>query len=553
MINTVITRLFLMKRQSPEGFLSSQESTVEIDHCCFHSKASEKWHIILVLFDMGTKSVTKVDVLLIGAGIMSATLGILLKQLQPDIRIAILERLDSAAAESSDAWNNAGTGHSAFCELNYTPEGDDGSIDISKAIKIAESFEVSKQFWAYLVEHDIIHPPADFIHSIPHMSFVWGEKNVSFLRRRYDALTQCHLFEGMQYTEDPSVIEAWSPLVMKGRLNDQRVAATKMDLGTDINFGSLTRCIFDHLKKQPGLHFRFGYEVEDIDKRSKWIIRANDINKDRKHFFEASFVFIGAGGGSLPLLLKSGIPEARGYGGFPISGQWLRCKNDGIIQQHAAKVYGLAAVGSPPMSVPHLDTRWIKGRKELLFGPYAGFTTKFLRHGSPLDLFKSVKFSNLRPLVSAGIHNIPLTKYLIEQVRLSHADRVDALKDYYPEAKAEDWELAIAGYRVQVIKKDEEDGGILEFGTEVVHDKEGSIAALLGASPGASTAVSIMIGLLAQCFPEKYQQTEWQQKLQAMIPSFGHSLSQDKTLTRQVRDYSHRILGLQLQAINLAP
>ena len=501
---------------------------------------------------MGIKNATKVDVLLIGAGIMSATLGILLKQLQPDIRIAILERLDSAAAESSDAWNNAGTGHSAFCELNYTPQREDGSIDISKALKIAESFEVSKQFWAYLLEKEIIHPPADFIHSIPHMSFVWGEKNVSFLRQRYDALTKCHLFEGMEYTEDPSTIETWSPLVMQGRSNTQPVAATKMDLGTDVNFGSLTRCIFDHLKKQPGVHFRFEHDVEVIDKREKWIVRANDNKRDRKQFFESSFVFIGAGGGSLPLLLKSGIPEAQGYGGFPISGQWLRCTNEQVIQQHAAKVYGLAAVGAPPMPVAHLDTRWIKGRKELLFGPYAGFTTKFLRHGSPLDLFRSVKFTNLRPLLSAGINNIPLTKYLIEQVRLSHADRVNSLKDYFPEAKSEDWELAIAGYRVQVIKKDEEDGGVLEFGTEVVRDQEGSIAALLGASPGASTAVAIMVDLLAQCFPGEYQQPGWQEKLHEMIPSFGHSLSKDKSLTRQVREYSHRVLGLKLPSTNFA-
>ncbi|HSB94093.1 MAG TPA: malate dehydrogenase (quinone), partial [Flavitalea sp.] len=462
----------------------------------------------------------------------------------PDIRIAILERLDSAAAESSDAWNNAGTGHSAFCELNYTPEHKDGSIEISKAVKIAESFEVSKQFWAYLVEHDIIHPPADFIHSIPHMSFVWGEKNVSFLHCRYDALTKCHLFEGMHYTEDASLIKTWSPLVMEGRRNDQPVAATKMDLGTDVNFGSLTRCIFEHLKKQPGVHFRFGYDVNDIKKPGKWMIRAHDNHRGRTHYFESPFVFIGAGGGSLPLLLKSGIPEAQGYGGFPISGQWLRCTNEQVIRQHTAKVYGLAAVGSPPMSVPHLDTRWIKGRTELLFGPYAGFTTKFLRHGSALDLFKSVKLSNLKPLVSAGIHNIPLTRYLIEQVRLSHADRVDALQQYYPEAREEDWELAIAGYRVQVIKKDEEDGGVLEFGTEVVHDKDGSIAALLGASPGASTAVSIMLDLLKKCFPEQYRQPGWQEKLQTMIPSFGHSLSQDKMLTTRVREYSHRILGL---------
>jgi len=495
---------------------------------------------------MSKKTRSQADVLLIGAGIMSATLGVLLKQLEPGIRIEILERLGNAAAESSDAWNNAGTGHSAFCELNYTPEKSEGSIDTSKAFKIAESFEVSKQLWAYLLERGIISPPADFIHSIPHMSFVWGEQNVSFLKRRFAALTQCHLFEGMQFSEDPAVIKSWAPLVMEGRACDWGVAATKMDLGTDVNFGALTRCLFDYLKNQPGVELKFGYEVEDISRFGRhWHVKSQHFESGEKHQLEAGFVFIGAGGGSLPLLLNSGIPEAQGYGGFPISGQWLRCTNDAVIQRHDAKVYGLAAVGSPPMSVPHLDTRWIKGRKELLFGPYAGFTTRFLRHGSVLDLFKSVKLSNLKPLLSAGIHNLPLTRYLIEQVRLSQDDRVDALKEYYPEAKSEDWELAIAGYRVQVIKKDQEDGGVLEFGTEVVNDKEGSIAALLGASPGASTAVSIMLDLLERCFPEKFRQQQWQTKLRAMIPSFGHSLSTDAVLTRQVRSHSHRVLSLE--------
>jgi malate dehydrogenase (quinone) len=351
----------------------------------------------------------------------------------------------------------------------------------------------------------------------------------------------------MQYSEDAEQIAKWSPLIMEGRTLNEPVAATKMDLGTDVNFGSLTRCMFDCLKSREGVELNFGYEVRDLKKvNDEWLVRVKNRHTGDRRKITAKFVFIGAGGGSLPLLLKSGIREGKGYGGFPVSGQWLRCINEQVIQQHHAKVYGTASVGSPPMSVPHLDTRWIKGKRELLFGPYAGFTTKFLRHGSIGDLFSSIKWSNIKPMLFAGFHNLPLTKYLIDQVRLTPEARLDALKEYYPNAKMDDWELATAGYRVQVIKKDEEEGGILEFGTEVVSSADGSIAALLGASPGASTVVSIMLNLLKRCFPEQMNQKEWQDKLNEMILSYGKSMSSDAELCQRVREYTSRILKLEL-------
>jgi malate dehydrogenase (quinone) len=291
----------------------------------------------------------------------------------------------------------------------------------------------------------------------------------------------------------------------------------------------------------------FNHEVRRLKKyRGKWEVRVKNTRSGNSRTIRAPFVFIGAGGGSLPILLKSGIPEGKGYGGFPVSGQWLRCTNESVIAQHKAKVYGTAAVGSPPMSVPHLDTRWIKGKRELLFGPYAGFTTKFLKTGSVLDLFSSIKFSNIKAMLAAGIRNIPLTKYLIDQVRLTPDARLDALKDYYPAARHEDWQLAVAGYRVQVIKKDEKEGGVLEFGTEVVSAADGSIAALLGASPGASTAVSIMLGLLKRCFPQQANSAQWKQKLSDMIPSYEKALSSDAELLRQVREWTSRVLNLPL-------
>ncbi|MHC2991487.1 malate:quinone oxidoreductase [Pontibacter sp. HJ8] len=488
-----------------------------------------------------------VDVVLIGAGIMSATLGMLLKELQPDINIAIFERLDVAAAESSDAWNNAGTGHSAFCELNYTPELADGSIDTTKAVTIAESFEISRQFWAYLIQKNNVKVPGNFINSIPHMSFVWGDANVAYLKKRHAALTQCQLFKGMEYTEDPAKLTEWMPLVMQGRDPREKVAATRMDQGTDVNFGTLTRGMFNQLMKLEGVSMHFGKDVRKLRQENdlRWRVSIKDRNTGEKRKIRASFVFIGAGGGSLPLLLKSGIPEGQGFGGFPVSGQWLKCTNPAVIRQHRAKVYGKASVGSPPMSVPHLDTRFINGEQELLFGPYAGFSTKFLKNGSFFDLPLSIKANNLRPMLAAGIRNIPLTHYLIDQVRQSPDDRLGALRAYYPEAREEDWQLAVAGQRVQVIKKDAQKGGVLEFGTEVVSGADGSLAALLGASPGASTAVSIMLNLLQRCFPDQMNTAAWQNKLKQMIPSYGESLPQNPELLQQVRAWTSEVLGLE--------
>lgn len=486
------------------------------------------------------------DVVLIGAGIMSATLGAMLKELQPDLKIAIFERLDEVAAESSDAWNNAGTGHSAFCELNYTPEKEDGSIDISKAVKIASSFEISKQFWAYLVEQNYLES-GDFINKIPHISFVWGEKNVDYLKKRYELLTQYALFKGMEYSEDPSVLSQWMPLVMEGRDENQKVAGTRMALGTDVNFGSLTKAMIKHLQSFEDVDLYMGTEIKDIarlEDDNTWEISSKDLFYGTKLKCTTKFVFIGAGGGSLTLLEKSDIPEARGYGGFPISGQWLKCINEDVILKHQAKVYGKASVGAPPMSVPHLDTRMMNGEKALLFGPFAGFSTKFLKNGSYWDLPLSLELDNIFPMLSAGFKNIPLTKYLVEQVSQSPEDRLSALKEYYPEAELDDWELAIAGQRVQVIKKDEKEGGILEFGTEIVSAADGTLAALLGASPGASTAVTIMIDLLNKCFKNSMATAEWQAKLKQMIPSFGQSLAQVAILCEQIRDKTSEILRI---------
>lgn len=487
------------------------------------------------------------DVILVGAGIMSATLGVMLKELDPNLVIHVIERLDTVAAESSDAWNNAGTGHSAFCELNYTPLKEDGHIDCSKAIRIAGQFVQSREFWAYLIEKNYIRDSEDFIRSVPHISFVRGEENVAYLKKRFEALSAYQLFHGMRFTEDKSVLMEMIPLMMEGRDPGEKVAATRMNAGTDVNFGALTRKLFRYLFDFPSVKLHLAHEVNDLhqDASGLWHVKMRNLTTDKKRTIKAPFVFIGAGGGSLPLLEKSGIPESRGYGGFPVSGQWLICNNPSVIERHHAKVYGKAAVGSPPMSVPHLDTRVIDGKRSLLFGPYAGFSTKFLKNGSLWDLPASIKLSNIKPMVMAGIHNLPLTKYLIEQVSQSEEDRMAALKEFYPKASSKDWDLEVAGQRVQVIKKDEDKGGILEFGTEVVSSADGSIAALLGASPGASTAVAIMVDLLHRCFGDRIKAPEWKSKLQQMIPSYGVSLTDNDELVTRSRKRTAEALKLE--------
>ncbi len=486
------------------------------------------------------------DVVLIGAGIMSATLGLILKELQPDIKIEIYERLDMAAAESSDAWNNAGTGHSAFCELNYTPESEDGSINPKKAIGIAESFEVSRQFWAYLVQQNKVSSPENFIKSIPHLSFVWGEKNVEYLKTRFEALHSNPLFKQMVFSTDFTQLKEWMPLVMEGRNESEKVAATSMAIGTDVNFGELTRNIFSYLTKLDGVTMYFNHEVQKLRQREdkSWRIKITDLATGQKRKAYTKFVFIGAGGGSLPLLEKANVPEGKGYGGFPVSGQWLKCTNPEVIAKHQAKVYGKASVGAPPMSVPHIDSRMINGERQLLFGPFAGFSTRFLKNGSYSDLPLSIKPDNIIPMIAAGIKNIPLTKYLIEQVRQSPKDRINALREYVPGARSKDWKLERAGQRVQVIKKDEKEGGILEFGTEVITTADGSLAVLLGASPGASTAVSIMVDLIGRCFKDEIETPEWQEKLKVMIPSYGQTLNDNPALLAEIRKDTASVLKL---------
>ena len=493
-----------------------------------------------------TDTTEKTDVLLIGGGIMSASLGTWLQELQPDWKQVMVEKLDNVALESSNGWNNAGTGHSANMELNYTPERPDGTIDVTKALEINEQFMISRQFWSSQVKRGILNNPHSFINSTPHMSFVWGDKNVDYLGKRYDALQKTTLFQGMKFSTDHQQIAQWAPLVMAGRDPQQKVAATWTPVGTDVNYGEITRQLIGSLKKNNHFTLQTSSEVTEFKRNgdNSWHVTIEDVNSGKQHAIDAKYVFIGAGGGALKLLQKTGIPEADNYAGFPVGGSFLMTENPDVTRQHMEKVYGQASVGAPPMSVPHIDARFIDGKRVVLFGPFATFSTKFLKQGSFFDLLSTTTTSNVMPMTHVGLDNFDLVKYLVSQVMLSDDDRFAALKEYYPEARKEDWKLIQAGQRVQIIKKDADKGGVLKLGTEVVVDQQRTISALLGASPGASTAAPITLNVIKKLFPEQFNSPEWQSKIRGIVPSFGQNLNGNVALTQQVWDDTAATLEL---------
>ncbi|WP_102191759.1 malate:quinone oxidoreductase [Microbacterium aurantiacum] len=484
-----------------------------------------------------------VDVVLIGGGIMSATLGTLLHELQPEWKIVAFERLSDVAQESSNPWNNAGTGHAALCELNYMPQNASGPLDPAKAVNINEQFQQSRQFWSSLVEKGVLDEPSTFINATPHMTFVRGEKDVAYLKERYEVLKEQPLFAGIEYSEDSRVINKWAPLLMQHRRKGEPFAATRVPAGTDVDFGALTHQLFDHLTAD-GVDLRVNHEVRSLKKQKDggWLVKYRNSIGRTPNEVKARFVFVGAGGWALKLLQNSGIPEIRGYGVFPIGGQFLKTTNPKVVAQHKAKVYSQASVGAPPMSVPHLDTRVVDGESSLMFGPFATFSPKFLKKGSMLDIVTQVRPHNLVPMLQVAVKNPDLITYLVGELMKNHRKKVDSLRIFMPTAKDEDWTLIDAGQRAQVMKKDPEKGGILQFGTEVISSSDGSIAGLLGASPGASTAVPIMLGLLKSCFPEQYP--SWEPALRELIPTFGEQLNTDAALAEKSTAATAATLGI---------
>ena len=488
------------------------------------------------------------DVVLIGSGVMSANLGAMLKRLQPGLSIQVYEVTEDLAQESSHGWNNAGTGHAGICELSYTPKAEpDGTVNPANPIKIFEQFEHSKQFWSYAVGSGMVQNPKDFINPVQHISFVHGQEQVNFLKARHAAMSAHHFFREMEYTTNRDTIASWAPLLVEGR-GEVPIAATKMDAGTDVNFGEISRKLLNWLESQDGCGIASDHRVTGLKKTAGgWEVRAKDLDSGETRTNQAKFVFVGAGGGSLTLLQKSGIPEAKGLGGFPIGGQWLVCDVPEIVAKHQAKVYGQALDAAPTMAVPHLDTRILDGKKTLLFGPFAAWTTKFLhKKGSYLDLPGSVKPDNIATLIKIGIHNLDLVKYLVQQGTQSMADRMEVLHVFYPAAKAEDWKLIDAGIRVQAIKKTDGEAGIVHYGTEVITNEDRSISALLGASPGASVSVNIVLEVIKMCFPDLLASEEGKARMKEMIPTWDEDIKRPEMADRfkEVSQRADQLLGL---------
>ncbi len=499
--------------------------------------------MIKILFSTSsTRSENTYDAILVGAGIMSSTLAVLLHELDPDLRLLIVERLTSPGLESSCAANNAGTGHAANCELNYTPILENGGISTNKAFEINKSFERSLELWASLAEEGKLIPQT-FLKKLPHISLVFGDQDISFLKKRFSQLSSHAAFSQMEFTLDHGELEEWIPLIMSGRNKSEKVAATRIKRGTDIDFGNLTRSYINQIERKKSIEINFSTNVENLqqDIEGDWYLSLKGTQKNR--IVRSKFVFLGAGGGALSLLQKSGIPEGLSYAGFPVSGKWLICEEEKSTKTHNAKVYGNAEVGAPPMSVPHLDTRWINGKRSLLFGPFAGFSSNFLKYGSKLDLFRSIKTTNFVSMLQAGINNIDLGKYLLNQLRQTKQERIETLKRFLPSATANDWKLSIAGQRVQMIKKTAK-GGVLKMGTEVVTSSDGSLAALLGASPGASTAVSIMIEVLNRCWCEKMKTSEWQERMLELFPSIKTDINSNQEALLEIRKRNDFLLKL---------
>eukprot|EP00928_Gymnodinium_smaydae_P063003 TRINITY_DN46711_c0_g1_i1.p1 TRINITY_DN46711_c0_g1~~TRINITY_DN46711_c0_g1_i1.p1 ORF type:complete len:582 (-),score=59.30 TRINITY_DN46711_c0_g1_i1:383-2128(-) len=474
--------------------------------------------------------IKEIDVVCIGAGIMSATVALLLQELEPSWKIIMYERLHAVAEESSNGWNNAGTGHSGFMEPNYTKpvrshDGTLRSVTLDKVELICEQFLYSRLYWDYLVKQDLLPDPSTFIHQTDHIAIGIGKDQCDFIMKRFETLQTVDLFDGMEIAlpEEKGKQAMWAPLICTGRNPHEPICMTRSTMGTDVDYGALTKAKVAAFLKLGG-DLRLFTSVSGLRKEGNgWIVTSRSTSTGRGvRKVKAKFVFVGAGGWALLMLQKAGIPQVRGYMALPVTADWAVCQNPEVVARHHVKVYAPSAPGAPPMSMPHLNYRQIGGKEVLLFGPFGSLTFKFLRSGSNFDALKALRYHNIFPTIGALVRNFRLATMLIKDVFKSGRHKLAEIRHYYPLADPEDWTLIPAGVRAQIIKKDPKSGrGMLQFGTDVVASSDGSICGVLGASPGASTCVAIALDTLEKCFRAKPRFAEWSPKLQKMISGWN--------------------------------
>lgn len=484
------------------------------------------------------------NVIIIGAGIMGTTLATLAKELAPELDVTILERLDHAGAGNSWVFNNAGTGHEANCELNYTPV-DEEVISVEKALKIHAQFNIAKQFWAHLIEKGAIKDPKSFINRTKHCTIV-SEASIEELRLRFKEMSAHHFFENMQFSEDFDEIKSWIPYLMEERPRDQKMAATVIETGTDVNFGALTEQMAAHAVQELGVKIEYGTHVKRVHRSptGRWLIEAEQNGSPIQH--RADVLFVGAGGGAFPLLKKSHLPFRSRFSGFPVGGRFLQAPiSEEQAEQYRAKTYGKAAVGAPPMSVPHLDLRVAEGQHYLLFGPFASFKPVLEKGRGFFDYLSSMRLHDIPGLLNVALEHFPLVKYLVSETFKGEKSMFEELESFAPGMSRKfNWKAIEAGQRVQIIKD-----GDLQMGTEILVSSDKTYGTLLGASPGASVSPEVMLRCLEQLLPSIFTKDEAQKKKKEIFPEDDlDTLINNPERYREVRDSANKILGIRQPA-----
>ena len=480
------------------------------------------------------------DVIIIGAGIMGTTFATLAKELAPELNITILERLESAGEGNSWVFNNAGTGHEANCELNYTPV-DEEVISVEKALKIHAQFNVAKQFWAHLIKKGAIKDPKTFINQTKHCTIV-SESSIDELRLRFKEMSAHHFFESMRFSEDFDEIKSWIPYLMEGRPRHEKMAATVIETGTDVNFGALTQQMAEHAAQDLGVKIEYGTHVKRVHKSpaGSWLVETERHGAPVR--YKADVLFVGAGGGAFPILKKSHLPFAKRFTGFPVGGRFLQAPISAEQADHyRAKTYGKAKVGAPPMSVPHLDLRVADGQHYLLFGPFASFKPVLEKGRGFFDYLRAMRLHDIPGLLNVTLEHFPLVKYLVSETFKGEKSMFEELESFAPGlSKKFDWKPVHAGQRVQIIKD-----GDLQMGTEILVSKDKTYGTLLGASPGASVSPEVMLRCLEQLLPAIFTKEATRKAKKEIFPEDDlDTLATNPDRYREIRDAVNKQLGI---------